>query len=418
MARSRRRNRLTGMCARRDSSCEHPHTRSLLFLAPGDVAKGRVEPISWMRTCDAYAELGMSVTLATLRINRADAIPVDEVWRHFGVERRFRLLVFRTRLHQHSSMRAFRLWGGRVGTRLALNFGRAALQSAAPVVIVHARSPVMLAPFVALRRLMPRRSRLLLVLETHAPPPAANGWIVTSCDLVVVNSERLADEVRSRFRLAPARVLHAPLPPFNPLTRPISRSTARASLGLDANAAIACYSGKMTREHNEFLLKTAGDVARRIEGFQMLLVGGNPTILEWTRARTRDLALDDVIILAGFVPPAKVGAYQAAADVLVYHMPETVEIFPYTTPAKGYEYQAMERPIVATDFPLFSEVFGKDGERAIRVVDRTPAGFATGICRALDLGDAERAMTNRAAEFVRERTWSRRSVAILDALGV
>jgi len=389
----------------------------MLFLAPGDVTKGRVEPISWMRTCEAYAELGMAVTLATLRIRRADAIPLDEVWRHFGVERQFRILVFRTRLDQDSSLRSFRLWGGRVGTRLAFRSVRAALLSDAPTEIVHARSPVMLAPFVVLRRLVRRGRRPILILETHALPTDANAWIVRSCDLIVVNSEALAREVSSRFRIASGRVLHAPLPPHNPVTRPARRSDARAALGLDIHAPIGCYTGKMTREHNEFLLETAREVARRIERFRMLLVGGNPRILEWTRRRATELGLDDIVILPGFVPPSEVGTYQAAADVLVYHMPETVGIFPYTTPAKGYEYQAMERPIVATDFPLFGEVFGEDGERAIRVVDRTPRGLAEGIVTALELPDGGGPMTGRAAAFVAGRTWAVRTAAILDAFG-
>jgi glycosyltransferase involved in cell wall biosynthesis len=276
----------------------------------------------------------------------------------------------------------------------------------------------MLAPFVVLRHLAPRGSRPILVLETHTLPTDNNAWIVKCCDLIVVNSETLAAEVGARFRISSARVLHAPLPPFNPVIRPTPKSDARAALGLDADAAIACYTGKMTRDHNEFLLEAARDAARRMERFRLLLVGGNPKILEWTRRRAAELGVDDTVILAGFVPPAKVGTYQAAADVLVYHMPETVGIFPYTTPAKGYEYQAMERPIVATDFPLFGEVFGKDGERAVRVVDRTPAGFADGIARAFALGESGREMTERAAAFVRERTWSNRSAAILDALNV
>src|SRR5437870_2653090 len=48
--------------------------RRLIFLAPGDVSKGRVEPISWMRTCEAYAGHGLEVTLTTLRTRRPDSV--------------------------------------------------------------------------------------------------------------------------------------------------------------------------------------------------------------------------------------------------------------------------------------------------------------------------------------------------------
>ena len=61
----------------------------LLFLAPGDVTKGRVEPIAWMRTCEAYAQAGLAVTLVTLRVRRPDAISDGEVWTHFGIDQSF-----------------------------------------------------------------------------------------------------------------------------------------------------------------------------------------------------------------------------------------------------------------------------------------------------------------------------------------
>jgi glycosyltransferase involved in cell wall biosynthesis len=174
----------------------------------------------------------------------------------------------------------------------------------------------------------------------------------------------------------------------------------------------------MTRDNNEFLLATATEIVCRIERFRLLLVGGNPEILEWTRRRVKELGLDDALILTGFVPPADVEQYQSAADVLVNRIPQTMGTIPYATPAKAYEYQAMRRPIVATDFPLFEEVFGQDGERAIRVTDRTPRALADGILSAFALEDQGRAMTERAASFVQGRTWAKRSATILDALGV
>src|SRR2546425_1100985 len=59
---------------------------SVLFLAPGDVAKGRVEPISWMQTCHAYAEHSEQVVLGTVQVRRPDAPAADRVWDHYGIE--------------------------------------------------------------------------------------------------------------------------------------------------------------------------------------------------------------------------------------------------------------------------------------------------------------------------------------------
>ncbi|CAN5669149.1 hypothetical protein BH18ACT13_BH18ACT13_01780 [soil metagenome] len=389
--------------------------RELIYLAPGDVSKGRVEPILWMRTCEAYAQQGLNVTLMSLRIRRPDSIRPGEVWEHFGLERSFRIAQFPTMLKHDGSVAAFRLWAVAAASAAAgLCSARSVAFRASP--IVHARAPVLLAPFIGLKRVLPRGSRPRIVFETHALPTQQSAWVVRQSDLVVVNSQALAADLADAFGIPSARLLYAPLPPHN-LVHPEPRDHARAAIGVSPSDTIACYTGKMTREHNEFLLATAAEVAPRIERFRMLLVGGNPSIVDWTRSRMDSMRLRNTVILTGFVPPAKISAYQSAADVLLYHMPETMGNFAYTTPAKGFEYQAVERPIVATDFPLFHEVFGDDGERAIRVRDRTPVGLADGIVRALGLGDDGRAMTGRAASFVRGRTWQRRATQILEALG-
>lgn len=388
----------------------------VLFLAPGDVSKGRVEPISWMQTCHAYAERGADVTLVTLRVRRPDAISKDSVWEHFGLDRSFRIVKVPTLLGNNAPTFWFRLWAGLSSLGLALfTVLRQVLRP--NTVVVHARTPVLAAPLILARRLLPKRRRPLLVFETHTLPTTANGWIVRRVDLVVVNSQKLALDVGREFSLPPERILFAPLGPYNQVRRH-DKTAARAELALPREATIACYAGKMTEDHNEFLLAAAAELADKVPRFLLLLVGGNPRILEWTRQRVTQLGLGESVILTGFVAPSAVDLYLAAADVLVYHMPSSLSIFPYCTPAKGYDYQAAHRPIVGTDIPLFEEVFGPDGERAIRVTERTPQALSDGVVRALELKDGGRAMVERAAAWIKERTWERRTDSILRALGV
>lgn len=389
----------------------------VIFLAPGDVSKGRVEPISWMRTCEAYAHRGFDVTLAALRIRRPDVIRADEVWRHFGVDECFHIVSLPTFLKADASVFNFRAGAGVAATAFAITSTARAFRTQRHVPIIHARAPVLLAPFVVASRALPRRRRSALVFETHTLPKRGNAWIVRAADLVIVNSAKLAEDVQSIFRMPATRILHAPLPPHNSIRRHL-KPWAREQVGLDADTAIACYTGKMTREHNEFLLAAASVVSQRVRHFRMLLVGGNPDILAWTRSQIHALRLEDVVTVTGFVAPAHIELFQSAADVLVNRIPETTETISYATPAKLYEYQAAGRPIVAADFPLFEEVLGPNGDRAIRVVDPSPQAFADGIVEALTLPDRGKAMAERATEFVKNRTWDARAALILEALGV
>jgi glycosyltransferase involved in cell wall biosynthesis len=386
----------------------------LLFLAPGDVRKARVEPISWMRTCQAFAARGLRVTLVTLRVQYPDAVTREAIWDHFSVPPSFRIRMLPTPLRRDSSTRAFRLWGGLASAALAIAvMSRLALRRRR--LIVYARSPIMLTPFSLLRRLLPRGWRPTLIYETHALPAASTWRILRRADLLVVTSRKLETDLATRVGIRPDLILHAPLPPYAPV-RPRPKAEARAELGLPNAASIACYSGKMLEGQCEFLLEVARLTRARLEGFQMMLVGGNPDILARLRRRVAEDGLEDTMILAGFVEPARVGTYQSAADVLVFHMDSDLPHYPYCTPAKGFDYQATGRPIVAGDIPLFDEVFGPDGERAIRVAGETPGAFAEAIEKALLMEDEGRAMTERAMAWVAGRTWQARADAVLDAL--
>jgi glycosyltransferase involved in cell wall biosynthesis len=395
---------------------ESSRTLRVLYLAPGDVSKGRVEPISWMQTCRAYAEGGADVTLVTLRVRRPDAIPKRSVWGHFGLPASFRIVAIPTLLAHDAPTNWLRVCAGLPALALAL--GTVAGQAVRPRnILVHARSPVLAAPFVLVRRLLPTRRRPLLLLETHSLPKKTNGWIVRGVDLVVVNSQKLALDMTRHFGLSPERVLFAPLGPYNRIQRH-DKTAARVELGLPTEGAIACFAGKLTEEQNEFLLAAAVQLPHELPHFLFVLVGGNPRIVEWTRRKIAELGVSDSVLLTGFVAPSRVDLYLAAADVLVYHVPSSVPTFAYCTPAKGYDYQAAGRPIVATDIPLFEEVFGRDGERAIRVTERTPQALSAGVLQAFELEDGGRAMTERAAAWTTERTWERRTTLILQSLGI
>jgi glycosyltransferase involved in cell wall biosynthesis len=369
-----------------------------------------------MQTCRAYAKQGNKVVLVTLQVRRPDGEKINRIWDHYGIEPDFAVRVFPSPLRRDPSLWWFRLWAGLAALTCAARV--AAIQIIRPQeTIVHARLPISIGPFLLLNLCLPASRKVRVVLETHSIPRLEHAPILRTADLIVTNSKKLAADICLQLGVARDRVLHSPLGPYSRV-RDLPKSETRAELGLGSGVAIACYAGKLTREQSEFLLHTAAKASEDLPNFRLLVVGGNPEIIGWTQRRAAELGVSEVVVLAGFVAPAQVERHLAAADVLAYYLPESTQTFLYCTPAKGYDYQAAGRPIVAVDIPLFEEVFGKDGERAIRVRQRTPEAFADAIVKALALGDGTTEMTERAKAWVAQRTWERRTAEILRRLAV
>lgn len=390
--------------------------RDLLYLCPVDVCQPLVEQLGAVRHCDGYVQCGLDVKLITLAAGGRCSLSWNDIAARYGVHHEFSVTRLPTTMKSpHPNVAHFRLWAGAAASAIA---GRTLLRPGDRAgLVVHSRSPVMAAPFVALRSILPAAKRPAVVLETHELPTRTNAWIVRGSDLILVNSEALKREVEEVFRCPPDQVLFAPLGTYAPI-EPENRSDARRALGLPESASIVCYAGNLREQQGEFLLKTAALLGQRVPDALFLIVGGSEEERAAVVGRAKALGIEDRVIVTGFVEPTLVGRYLSAADVLVHYMSDKLGWFRHCTPAKGWDYQASGRPIVAVNIPLFEEVFGADGERAVRVDERSPEALAAGIAQALLDREGSAAMAERASAWIAERTWvdrCRSTLAALDA---
>jgi Glycosyl transferases group 1 len=383
----------------------------LLYLAPGDVTKGRIEPIYWMQTCRAFSQQKLRVHLIALRVAAPDAVDPADVWAHFGFEQSFRVSRVPTPLRTDSSTLAFQASASAVSAAVA---ARLALRSRHGRGIVYTKSPALLGALARARPLLPRG--ISLVLELHALPSLRARRATRSADLLLASSSKLAHDLHVLFEIEPERIQVEP--PLAPITDPtVSRSDARARLGLPAHAVIGCYSGKLLEAQIEFLLQATVHLLQLLPGFKLMLVGGNPRARAAIRDRTRALGISGAVDVVGFVPPASVRLYQAAADVLLLHLMRSTPAWEYAMPAKAFDYMAAGRPIVSTAFPLSGEVFGVGHARAVTVEDHDPRAFATAVLDVVNDPTASEAMAQRAATWVAARTWGDRAARVLTTLG-
>lgn len=139
------------------------------------------------------------------------------------------------------------------------------------------------------------------------------------------------------------------------------------------------------------------DVARRLPGVQIVLVGGCTLPEGWAGACPN-------IHLTGRIPYEDVAATMASMDVLLmpWHRSEWIEA---CNPIKLKEYLATGRPIVSTDFYELRHYGG------LLDIENEAASFAMAIQKAIDAPDLERLARGRA--HVASASWTSRADAAL-----
>jgi len=140
-----------------------------------------------------------------------------------------------------------------------------------------------------------------------------------------------------------------------------------------------------------------------------LFVGGWPQDVARWQAEYPGLAN---LHFQGFVNNAELGAWLAAADILVLPASASDPDAAHTSPLKLFEYMASARPIVASAVPALAAVLNDEADALLVPPDDAPA-LAAAVRRIQD----DAALAARLATGARARaadfTWDKRVEAIL-----
>jgi glycosyltransferase involved in cell wall biosynthesis len=276
----------------------------------------------------------------------------------------------------------------------------------------YARSPLAAWAAVRIRRRWGRRGACKAVLlELHDEPPQPTAWkVLSDVDGVVAISQALRARLLERPECAEETtwVEHDGVDLDGMELRRLDRARSRARLGMpEPRGPLVVYTGRANRAKGVGVLVDAARQLRRI-GAKILIVGKvyDP---EFQRIA------GDNVEFTGFVPPARVPDYLAAADILVLPSTPDLPYAAYTSPLKLFEYMASGRPIVASDLPVLAEILD-DEENALLYPARDPAALASAIERVWSDPTFARGLAERARGDVEEFSWDRRAQRILDRI--
>lgn len=207
---------------------------------------------------------------------------------------------------------------------------------------------------------------------------------VHRADVVVVPSRYSAGVACDAYGLAPSRVVVVPEPiDLAEWRRRFAAAARRPRVRPTVLAVARAYPRKRLGD----LLEAAGPLRARIPGVQIRIVGDGPE-RERLRARHRDLALGDTVVLLGAVSRGDLCAEYVNADC--FCLPTVQEGFGLAFA----EAMAAGLPVVASHAAAVPEIVG-DGETGLLVAPRSPTALAEALERMLT-DDGLRARLGRA----------------------
>jgi glycosyltransferase involved in cell wall biosynthesis len=237
------------------------------------------------------------------------------------------------------------------------------------------RSRVTRRIFLAMERLMIRRSRVVIVIcpsleETvRSVDPGAH-------TVLIENAPGSAEDEATAEQAA----------------------VVRARLGLADGAPIVLYTGTFEAYQGlDLLFDAMRMVGESRPDARLVLVGGKPDQVARARTQAAAAGIGGAVIFAGERPASEIPQYLRAADALVSPRSRGTN-----TPLKIYQYLRSGKPIVATRLVTHTQVLSDD--TAI-LTGATASDFAAGILAALN-DPARAAAVGRRARALAETKYS------------
>jgi glycosyltransferase involved in cell wall biosynthesis len=364
----------------------------LLMIAPEPFFEPRGTPFSEFHRIRALTELGHRVDLVTYPFGHDVAMPGLRIFRcprppfvtsvevgpslaKIPLDAMMALTATRRAFTEHYDAIHSHEEGGLIGVILAAVLRIPHLydmHSSLPQQLTNfafSRSAVIRRLFLAIERLMIRRSRVVIVIcpsleETvRAIDPQAQ-------TVLIENAPGSADQQAS----------------------PAQASAVRRALALDDGAPMVLYTGTFESYQGLDLLFDAMALVHSVRpDARVVLAGGKPDQVSRAREQARAAGIEPITVFTGERPAAEIPAYLQAADVLVSPRSRGTN-----TPLKIYQYLRSGKPIVATRLLTHTQVLS---DQTAILTGISPREFADGILAAVGDPDRAAAVGRRAREL-------------------
>jgi|GEM_PF-3680684 len=322
---------------------------TVYYLTSGDVLKGRVEPIIWMRTAEWLSRSGFNVKLISTYFYRRENISVKDIFQHYGIEKRFKIVILPTAI---SKLFSNINW-------MRLNYLFVFIIYLVPIFLTRRKSiyfsktQICMQVVIFLEKII--RLKQIKVFELHAIDINNKRLfkMLKKIDMIIVNSRVVMKELKAKG-IEKDKILTVYNAQFAYKGKIMSKEKACAVTGISSEKHIVMHIGKVLDDTIAFFIQVAKKI-RNNKKFEFHIVGGNPDILKYAKKAIKNNGVYN-IIFHGFVPPSRIYIYMSSADMLVCYYPDTFPMMAQATPAKCTDYLWSERPFLCSNNTAMGEI--------------------------------------------------------------
>lgn len=192
---------------------------------------------------------------------------------------------------------------------------------------------------------------------------------------------------------------------------PVQKEVARDILSLDRRKKIVLYAGSLYKNRG---IENIINLARHFRELIFIVLGGTKKETENYENIVRNDGVDNVEF-KGHVLHHQVKMYLYAADVLLMTWTKKVPTINYCSPLKTFEYMASGRPIVGHAFPTIKEVL-EDGVTAFLADPDSFDDLRYKLRLAINSGAASTVGRRAREDALNRHTWDSRCRNIVNGI--
>lgn len=174
------------------------------------------------------------------------------------------------------------------------------------------------------------------------------------------------------------------------------------------------YSGSLQlKKGMDTLMKAASLMVQRQIAFRLLLIGGrNEAEIKPVRELARNLDLEKVVTITGWIPFSEVEQHLRTLSAGVIPLTNAFYNRYLTAPNKFFDYLSMGIPVVASDLPAVRD-FMTDGMEGFLVTPENEEALADALVRLITDQGLNRKFRKSARETAGKFLWKKRGEAMI-----